>query len=74
MNGGMAPKLRMLRAERRWSQADLAARMNTNPLHQQWTRQTVGEVEWDRRKVTVDELANLALVLGVPIGYLGGWE
>lgn len=46
----------------------VAERMNF--LGHPWTRQTVGEVEQNRRNVTVDELLSLALVFGITVARL----
>lgn len=47
-------------------QEDLAARMRH--LRHDWSRATVSEVERSGRNVTVDELASLAIILGVAPG------
>lgn len=64
----LARNLGAVRRLRGWRQELVADRMNF--LGWQWTRQTVGEVEQNRRNVTVDELLSLALVFGITIARL----
>lgn len=57
----LARNLGTLRRLRGYRQEHVANRMMF--LGHQWSRQTVGEVEQNRRNVTTDELFSLALVL-----------
>jgi transcriptional regulator with XRE-family HTH domain len=59
----VAANVRSLRALRGLSQDGLAEKMQH--LQHEWSRATASEVERGRRNVTVDELASLAIALGV---------
>jgi transcriptional regulator with XRE-family HTH domain len=68
LSDALAANVRDLRSLRRFSQDDLAERMRA--VGHEWSRATVSTVERGQRNVTVDELATLALVLGVTFGDL----
>lgn len=61
----IAAKLRALRVQRDLDQATLALRMKK--LGYNWHRQTVGQVETGKRRVTVDELLGLCIALGASL-------
>lgn len=63
-----AKNVRNYRALRGMTQSDLAARLA--PLGLAWVQTTVSEVERNGRAVTVDELADLAVGLGVSVAAL----
>lgn len=56
----MKNRIRVFRAERRWSQAELAERVGVS-------RQTVNAVENDRYDPSLDLAFRLSHVFGVPI-------
>jgi transcriptional regulator with XRE-family HTH domain len=56
----IAANVRGERARRRWSQAELAARLG-------WARSTVGDLESGRRKVAADDLPGLCDVFGISL-------
>jgi len=67
----IARRVKELRAERSWSQAQLAEEMHA--LGFPWTRMTVTEIEGPRRRtVSVEELFGLAYVFDVGIKRLLG--
>jgi transcriptional regulator with XRE-family HTH domain len=69
----VARRVRSLREERQWTQAQLADRMNDlgEPLHQT----AVAKIEAEDRRVTVDELFVLAAALDVsPVALLASDE
>ncbi|MDQ1245708.1 MAG: helix-turn-helix protein [Actinomycetota bacterium] len=55
-----AANMRAERARRRWTQADLAQRLN-------WSPTKVGDVEQGRRKVSADQLVELCRAFGIPL-------
>lgn len=64
--GKRAKKVRKLRD---LSQEHVAKQMN-DLGHETWKRQTVGQVESDSRKLTVDELVSLASALETNVAFL----
>ncbi|WP_223961483.1 helix-turn-helix transcriptional regulator [Paraburkholderia sabiae] len=56
----LAIKLRQLRAERQWSQEDLAAESGLD-------RSFVAHVEREARNISIDNVEKLALALGVQV-------
>lgn len=64
MNERVGARVRSLRAGRDWTQGDLAKRMATAgyPMHQT----TVAKMESGARPTTVNEVAALAFIFGVP--------
>jgi transcriptional regulator with XRE-family HTH domain len=64
----LAENIRAFRLLRRLEQAQVAERMNY--LGQQWTRQTISDIERARRNVSAEELIGFALVLGASIEQL----
>lgn len=65
----LADNVRVYRTQRRFSQAELAERMN-KLVAEDWHQQTVSMVEAGRRSVDTNELVALAGVLGVNVGAL----
>lgn len=69
----IAHRVRTMRTERGWSQADLAERMAARGFS--WARMTVTEVEGRRgRPVSVEELLGLAYVFNVGIKFVLGLQ
>jgi len=65
----VADRLRELRTGARWSQSDVASRMNERGWP--WHQQTVGRVERGQQALRIGELADLAALFGVsPCGLL----
>lgn len=64
----LADNIAAARVRRRLQQQDLADRMRA--LGWKWVRQTVGEVEKNKRRVTPDELVGLAASLETTVQYL----
>jgi transcriptional regulator with XRE-family HTH domain len=64
----LADNLRAFRLLRRMEQDGVAEQMNY--LGQQWTRQTISDIERGRRNVSVEELVGFTLVLGATIEQL----
>lgn len=67
----IAHRVRDLRSQSRWSQAQLAAEMSD--LGFRWRRMTVTEIEGERhRPVSVEELLGLAHVFNVSVKHIVG--
>lgn len=65
----VADTIRAVRVLRRMSQSDLADEMRRLG-HETWSRAAVSDVERYGRRVSLDELASLAVVLRIPPGKL----
>lgn len=64
----LAGNIAAARRRRRLQQSDLAERMRE--LGWRWVRQTVGEIENNRRRVITDELVGLSYALETEVGNL----
>jgi transcriptional regulator with XRE-family HTH domain len=64
----LAGNIAAARGRRRLQQSDLADRMRA--LGWKWVRQTVGEIENGRRRVSCDELIGLSYALETEVGNL----
>jgi transcriptional regulator with XRE-family HTH domain len=64
----LAGNIAAARGRRRLQQSDLADRMRA--LGWRWVRQTVGEIENNRRRVSSDELIGLSYALETEVGNL----
>jgi 8-oxo-dGTP diphosphatase len=64
----LAGNIAAARGRRRLQQSDLADRMRA--LGWKWVRQTVGEIENNRRRVSTDELIGLSYALETEVGNL----
>jgi transcriptional regulator with XRE-family HTH domain len=62
-------RVRELRGESRYTQADLAAAMSSMGFR--WHQNTVFRVEKGRRQVTLEEAAGLAAIFCTPLDGLG---
>lgn len=58
-------KLRMLRQGRGWTQQEVANRMRKRGYS--WQQSTIGKIETAQRPLRLNELADLAAALGVPV-------
>ena len=61
-------RIREKRMERRWSQRDLAAKMNYS------NHSTIGKIESGKVDIPQSRIVQFAEVLGVTPAYLMGWE
>jgi transcriptional regulator with XRE-family HTH domain len=59
----LAAAVRAERARRRWTQADLAARLG-------WSTSTVGDIESGKRRVASDDLPALCRAFDLPLAEL----
>jgi transcriptional regulator with XRE-family HTH domain len=57
-------QLRRIRLDRGWTQQDVAERMR--PYGHNWIKSTVNRIEGGKRALRVNELENLARMLGLP--------
>ena len=62
----VARQLRLLRQGRGWSQQEVAEKMQAYGY--QWSQATVTRLESASRPIRLNELADLAILYGVPIG------